>query len=148
LANPYNSKISFTTNFLSIPFLANTLADQHYAQRNRQGRQAAFLARMKKENPEEDFFGIGVDEKTAVCIGGDGLAKVFGTNKAYFLKTLSTPEICLPNQPLQWYNNQQALSVNIVSGTAEGTNTFSLSDWTIAADEYWYVENGILKIKN
>jgi cyanophycinase len=148
LANPFNSKISFTNNFLSIPFLGNTLADQHYAQRNRQGRQAAFLARLKKENPEKDFYGIGVDEKTAVCIDENGLAKVLGTNKSYFIKTLSTPEVCLPNQPLQWFTNQQALSVNVLNGTVEGINTFSLVNWTISADEYWYVENGVLKINN
>ena len=148
LANPFNSKISFTNNFLSIPFLSNTLADQHYSQRGRRGRQVAFLALLKKENSEEDFYGIGVDEKTAVCIDENGLAKVLGTNKAFFMKTLSSPEICLPNQLLHWYNNQQALSVKILNGTATGTHTFSLTDWTTDADEYWYVEEGVFKIKN
>src|SRR5699024_10200252 len=44
LANPYNTRMTLYANdFLATPYLNNLIADQHFSQRNREGRLVAFL---------------------------------------------------------------------------------------------------------
>jgi cyanophycinase len=148
LNNPYHSFVSLSSGFLSTPFLTDVVADQHYAQRNRQGRHVAFLARMKKDLGIEEPKGIGVDEKTAVCIDASGQATVFGSGHAYFLKANTLPEQCITGQPLEWIKNEDAIQVNIISGSAAGTSAFNLSAWPAEPDQFWWVDNGQLKTKN
>ncbi|HEU5290222.1 MAG TPA: cyanophycinase, partial [Cyclobacteriaceae bacterium] len=45
LNNPYDSTVSLSKSFMRTPFLENTIADQHYSQRERHGRHVTFLAR-------------------------------------------------------------------------------------------------------
>jgi cyanophycinase len=144
LANPYNTLVSVSESFIQAPFLENTLADQHYAQREREGRQVVFLARMKKDLGVAQPKGIGVDEKTAVCIDHEGNATVFGSSKAYFLQATSIPETCSNNQPLTWKADGNAIGVHVFQGSSAGTTAFNLSTWP-AATIFWSVENGVLK---
>jgi cyanophycinase len=147
LANPYDPLVSLSSGFIQAPFLEHTLADQHYSQRERQGRLVAFLARMEKDFAIAAPKGIGVDEKTAVCIDKEGNATVMGTNKAYFLRSENSgPEICETNQPLTWDRNAQAIQVFVYTASASGTNAFNLTSWPTVPSEYWYVQNGVLKI--
>ena len=61
-----------------------------------------------------DAKGIAVDEKTAVCIEANGDARVFGTNKAFFIATSDkSPETMLPDTPLHWNQNQKAIKVYV-----------------------------------
>lgn len=143
LANPYNPLVSLSESFIQAPFLENTLADQHYAQREREGRQVAFLARLKKDFGVAQPKGIGVDERTAVCIDHEGNATVFGSSKAYFLQASSMPETCANNQPLTWKAAGNAVGVHTFQGSPAGTVAFNLSAWP-AAGNFWYVENGAL----
>jgi cyanophycinase len=146
LANPYDERVSLSKSFIRLPLLRDIITDQHYSQRKRQGRHIAFIARMKKDMGL-DAKGIAVDEKTAVCIDVNGDAKVFGTNKAFFIAAGSNnPETCSPGTPLQWHQNQKALQVYIFNGSKEGTTAFNLLKWpTKKPNQYWYVENGVLK---
>lgn len=59
--------------------LEGAVVDQHFAQRGRIGRLLSALA----QNP--DVLGIGLDEDTALAVGGDGVAEVVGTNTVTFL---------------------------------------------------------------
>jgi cyanophycinase len=146
LANPYDERVSLSKSFIRLPLLRDVITDQHYSQRKRQGRHIAFIARMKKDMGI-DAKGIAVDEKTAVCIDVNGDTKVFGTNKAFFIAAGSNnPEICSPGSPLQWYQNQKALQVHIFNGSKEGTTAFNILKWPGKnPNQYWYVENGVLK---
>jgi len=148
LNNPYHSFVSLSSGFLSTPFLTDVVADQHYAQRNRQGRHVAFLARMKKDLGIEEPKGIGVDEKTAVCIDATGQATVFGQGSAYFLRATSLPEQCNNGQALGWTQNENAIHVTIIPGSTSGTSAFNLSEWPANPDQFWWVDNGQLKTKN
>lgn len=145
LKNPYDSLVSLSKSFITVSYLKNTIADQHYTARARQGRHVTFLARMIKDFNMKVARGIGVDEKTAVCIDKNGDAKIFGSGNAYFMQSTSVPETCEANRPLTWSNGKTALKVIIVAGSTHGTPAFNLLTWPTGPTQYWYVEQGILK---
>lgn len=113
LANPYAREITLhKQDFVDAPLLKNVLIDQHFSQRERQGRMLTFLGRIMTDWKLEPR-GIAVDEKTAVCIDENGVAQVMGENKAWFLKTDATkpPESLAANQSLTWNHNGKAVWV-------------------------------------
>ena len=145
LNNPYDTLVSLSKSFISVPLLKNTIADQHYVKRDRLGRHVAFMARMITDFSVPQPKGIGVDEKTAVCIDQDGNAIVMGSGEAYFLISHSVPEKCKPGEPLQWNKNNYSIRAFIIQGTEPGAKTFNLSAWPATGEqERWYVEAGEL----
>ncbi len=146
LANPYDPLMSLSKSFLQIPMLTNTIADQHYSQRDRHGRHVAFMARMMTDFSLPEIKGIGVDEQTAVCIDANGELKIFGKNKAFFiLSNDNAPEKCEASAPLTWQAGDKALKVFIYSGSSGGTNAFNLHTWPEIPTQFWSVKNGVLK---
>ncbi|MVM40821.1 cyanophycinase [Spirosoma sp. HMF3257] len=148
LANPYNKRVAMRRNdFLKQPLLVNTITDMHYSTRNRQGRHLAFMARAATDWAIQPR-GIGVDEKTAVCVTPDGNVSVFGQGNAYFLQaTKKKPELCKQNQPLTWHRKGKAVHVTIIAGSVEGITGFNLTSFqsiTQAKSEYWSVDSGVL----
>lgn len=149
LANPFDKRVSLgNRDFLTQPLLANVLTDQHYTARNRQGRHLVFLARARADW-NVGARGIGVDEKTAVCVLPDGTALVFGQGNAYFLMPApAKPERLQPGQPLTWHGTGQAVHVTVVPGSATGVTGFNVETFRGADSlktEYWLVENGVFK---
>ncbi|WP_179830240.1 cyanophycinase [Spirosoma fluviale] len=149
LENPYDKRVDLRRDdFLKQPLLANTITDMHYAARDRQGRHLVFMARAVRDWGLKTR-GIGVDEKTAVCIAPDGKVIVFGKGNAYFLKAgKRKPEVCEKNQPLTWSRKGKAVSVTTVAGSGEGTFGFNLTTFRSdnnAATAYWFVEAGVRK---
>jgi cyanophycinase len=147
LANPYSPLVTLGhDDFISIPYLQNTITDQHFSQRGREGRLVAFMARMSKDLQKVPF-GIASDEKTAVCVDENGIAKVFGTNNALFLQqTALGPENCISGIPLTWNQGRQAVKVYRIAGSASGNGSFDLNNYTDASGGNWlyyYVETGI-----
>jgi cyanophycinase-like exopeptidase len=158
LANPYhvNSINIRSEQFISHPLLGNTITDTHFDNRTRAGRIVSFLARMAKDsnvNPR----GIACNERTAVCVTPDGIARVFGINNndntfAYFIQTNcllpeSMPEICESEQNLHWVKENEAMKVYRIKGDQTGSNTFNISTWLSGeGGEWfnWYVNDGEL----
>ncbi|CAM3439778.1 Secretion system C-terminal sorting domain-containing protein [Flavobacterium longum] len=145
--NPFHANMTIgQDDFLQIPLLANVITDTHYDNPDRRGRHAAFLARLKVNNSR--VFGIACNEYVAVCIGTDGIARVFGDYPAYEefayfiqsncnLATDSVPEVCAPNTPLTWDFDGQALQVYKVPGTMHGSNFFNITDWNSGSGGSW-----------
>jgi len=146
LPDPYISQVSITKSFIQIPILEDIIADQHYTQRERHGRHVTFLARLGKDFGIKNPKGIGVDEKTAVCIDAEGNATVFGKNNAYFITTLTAPDVCEAKKPLQWKGKKGAMQVFVFAATDKGTPAFNLKRWPKSnPDQLWSVENGVLQ---
>ena len=150
LANPYNSLVTLQRdNFMDTPFMANTITDTHFNNPDRRGRLVTFMAKMSKDF---DILprGIGIEEKTVVCIQPNGVAKVFGKGYAFFCQQNSalqgSPETCLAGSKLDWNRNKQAVKCYQVEGTSTGSNTFDLSSWSPGAtgvlSQYYYVDKG------
>jgi cyanophycinase-like exopeptidase len=142
-----------SNDFLQAPFLQNTITDSHYSQRKRQGRHLIFMARMMLDAKINKVRGIGIDEATAICVDENGVGKVFGKNYAYFLKSeKQLPETCKPASPFSWYNNQQAVQVQKLQATMDGSNTFNLKKWKSkqvnSVPFFYFVKDGVLDSSN
>lgn len=150
LGDPYHANLMLGRgDFLETPFLSNTITDTHFAERNRQGRLVAFLARMRQDWNLTTARGIGVGERTAVAIDATGMAQVFGSGTAYFVtpNTLTGPEQCVAGKPLRWVADKKAIRVIGIQGNAQGTGTFNLSTWatpTGTTPTFWYVDEGVV----
>jgi len=157
LSNPYNNKVRIgVDDFLQVPFLQDVITDSHYDNPDRRGRQSVFLARLKTDM-DLNVKGIACNEYVAVCIGNDGIAHVYGDYPnyeefAYFIQANCANEQnienCMPNQPLTWSYNGQALKVYKVPGTMNGSNYFDLNNWEAAEGsggswQNWSVNNGV-----
>ncbi len=142
LANPYAQKVTLAReDFLTAPFLQNVVTDQHFSQRDRQGRTAVFLGRIMKDWNKTPL-AITVDERTAVCIDETGMATVTGSNKAFFLKTEAgkTPETFTSGAPVTWNREGKALLVTAVSAAAN--NKFNMNSFepenSAGVEKFWW----------
>lgn len=155
LSNPYHPNLTISTDFVSVPLLENVTTDTHFDDPDRKGRLVTFLARQVTDYGHRAF-GIACDEYTAVCIDGNGIAKVYGgyptyDDNAYFLQANCVeplgPETCSPSTPLTWNRNQAAVKVYALKGTASGLYQLDLNDWETGTGgnwQHWYAENGSL----
>lgn len=154
LNNPYNSDITlYNDDFLTAPFLDNIITDQHFSQRERQGRTMVFLARIIQDWDKTPN-AIAVDEATAVCIDENGMAEVVGDNHAFFMRASADkkPAVIAANQPLTWNYSGEAVAVTSINGQSDG-NQFDLVNFQVVSDtgvslEWWSVENGNIYIKD
>ncbi|MBX2923311.1 MAG: cyanophycinase [Chitinophagaceae bacterium] len=149
LNNPFHPTVTIYNNdFLHAPWLKTVLSDQHYSERTREGRHVAFMARIIADHSVFPK-GIAPDERTAVCINGNGMATVIGEGKAYFILSRSKPEQCIAGKPLEWNMYKKALQVYEIPGTPAGSGHFSIVDFdekkaTGGSWHWWWVEKGIL----
>lgn len=122
LADPYNRLVTLTRDFVDIPVLTNTLGDPHFMERDRMGRDLAFMCRVYNNGWSTTPRGIEVDEQTALLVEKGGNSYVVGSGFVYFLKTRGAPEVCAPKTPLTYRN------VNIYRIDARGG--FDLPTWS------------------
>lgn len=156
LSNPYDKRITLRRDLLRHNYLLNTITDTHYDNPDRRGRHMVFLARMTEELAKNGFLarGIGVEEKTAVCVESDGRAFVYGSNSAHFLtqtRLSDIPEELKSNTALDWYRSRKAVGVYKITGTSTGNRYFNLRDWTTGSGgswSYYYVDRGRLGTAN
>lgn len=161
LQDPYRSEVTLYQNdFLQPPYLQQVITDQHYLQRNREGRSVVFLGRILKDWGVAAN-AIAVDERTAVCIDKDGTAKVMGLSSAtrpfsyaYFITTSEKrpPEQIAAGKPLHWNQGQQALVVYEIAASEDGNGQFPVASFdmnkaTGGKKYWWWVENGVLNKK-
>ena len=154
---PYSTSVVVdSTSFLHVPYLERVVTDTHYDDPDRKGRHTVFLARALTDYGLVTR-GIACEEYTAVCIDETGTAKVFGEypdyeDVAYFIVpncelANPMPEVCAPNNALEWNHDGNALKVYEVNGTTNGINTFDLNTWGTGQGGtwmHWHVIEGIL----
>lgn len=69
------------STFLSTGFMQSIITDTHFAERDRMGRLATFMADLSSPITE-----VGVDEDTSIFIRADGTSIVDGDNSVYVLR--------------------------------------------------------------
>lgn len=121
LADPYNRRVILDRDFLTLPNMGNIIADGHLDSRDRMGRLVTFLARIVQDGWSAEAKGIGIDVETAIAVE-NGMASLFGSGDAYFLRTPGMPEVCQSRTPLTFRN----LSVQRLSGSG----TFNVKNWS------------------
>ena len=88
LSNPLGSLIDIDTTFLKL--VPNTLFDTHFIERGRFGRLIAMVFK-SAVNFGVDILGVGIDDRTAICIDSTGIGTVMGSGAvAFFQKDEST----------------------------------------------------------
>lgn len=75
----------FTLEDDFIDVLSNTIADTHFAERGRLPRLISMLAYWEKHQNAQGTLGVGVDDKTALCIDTNGIGTVYGTGATSFV---------------------------------------------------------------
>ncbi|MEO8233234.1 MAG: Type 1 glutamine amidotransferase-like domain-containing protein [Ignavibacteriota bacterium] len=73
LRNPFYNRMKFENNFLNL--VPNVLFDTHFTERARQGRLIAMIYN-QHYNSGVDLIGVGIDDRTAICISPDGIGEV------------------------------------------------------------------------
>src|SRR5262245_1372090 len=104
LADPFNRRVSITTDFFHWINLEGTITDQHFQQRDRMGRTLVFIARLIQDGLASSVLSIAVNEETSVVVNRNGLATVMGNGPAFFILGDHTPEVCQPKTPLTYSN--------------------------------------------
>jgi cyanophycinase len=134
LANPYSKNVSLTYDFFRWKHLEDTITDQHFVARDRMGRLLVFLARIIQEGKANPVLGVAVEQKAAVLIDPDGMARVIGSGPAYFILADHKPEVCKRGEPLT-YSNYKFWKV-------ESGGTFDLKNRPVAGYYLRSVEKG------
>lgn len=141
LNDPYHRRVSFTDHFIDIPALKDIITDTHYNNPDRRGRQTGFMARLFNDE-NIPMKGIGVEESTAVCADENGQAKVFGNNRAFFLKANTEqgkPEVCVSGKPLTWNKNKMAVTVYMIKAKPTGYGSANIVDFNnFSGGKYQY----------
>lgn len=107
LANPFNERVTITSDFLEVPHLQDTITDTHFVKRDRQGRLLGFMARILNDGLAKEVRGIAVDERSAGLMEPDGGIRVIGTGRGvYFYRSDKLPEVCAPGKPLTFRDLQ------------------------------------------
>lgn len=82
LRDARTGRISLTSDFLGLS--PGVLFDTHFIERGRIGRLPVMLAQARLAG--RDVVGVGVDPRTAFCIGPDGVAEVIGQGSVTILE--------------------------------------------------------------
>jgi cyanophycinase len=127
LANPFNRYMSFDRDFVTLPILEGLIGDPHFFERDRMGRDLAFMCRIYLTYPKDWSSSswprtISVDEQTALLIDETGKGTVVGDGAVYFMQAPGAPEVCKSNTPLTYKN----IKVHRISGG----DSFDLRLWT------------------
>lgn len=147
LADPFDERMTVQRSTLvNHPLLQNTITDQHFSQRERQGRLMGFLARLKEQSDKSTLRAIAVDEKTALVIDENGVASQMGQANVFLFEEAFSdqdPEVLQPGMPLSWVLGNQAVKVKILG--PEKKETLQINSWDFDWDTFWFVEKGILR---
>jgi cyanophycinase len=112
LQNPYDPSVTIVKNFLTLPYLDNTITDSHFYEHDRMGRLVTFVARVQQDNSlTVPAKGIGVDQDTALLVETQGTpagtATVVAnattdpnTRHVYFVESPGAPTQCKAGSPL------------------------------------------------
>jgi cyanophycinase-like exopeptidase len=107
VADPFETRISFTTGLFAWPALVNTITDTHFAARDRFGRTVVFLARISADRllpGAATVYALGVDEGSAVVVDPGGSATLLtehGSRGAYLVRARAVSQL-RAGEPLQY----------------------------------------------
>ena len=138
LANPYTKYLTLDRDFVSVPELAGMIGDPHFVERDRLGRDLAFLCRISNDGWPGQPRAVAVDAATALEVDSRGTATLVGAGTAYFLRAPGAPQVCQEKQPLT-YLGVQVYRIG-------GGGSFDLTRWRGAGGTAYEVsaENGVL----
>ncbi len=109
MKDPFDPRLTFEDNFLHLELMRGVITDTHFSPRNRLGRLITFLGRVGLTKDKEQRVGLGVDEKTALCVEADGSGRVVTTapeGRVWLVRPTKKPELLASGKPLTFRNVQ------------------------------------------
>jgi cyanophycinase-like exopeptidase len=102
LADPYNSGVTLERDFLHLRWLDGVITDTHFSKRCRLGRLIVFVARINQMQPGGGVIGVGLDERSALLIGPDGIGRLAtgSAGSAWVVQPQRPAAILAAGQPL------------------------------------------------
>ncbi len=103
MSNPFDDRITIDDDFLHLDLMRGIITDTHFTRRNRLGRLIAFLGRIKLKPEHADFVGLGVDERTALCLDSNGKGRVMSKEDnglAWLVTPSKSPDSIESGKPL------------------------------------------------
>ena len=102
LGDPLGPAVTMVGDFLHMPHLAHVVTDTHFNARDRLGRLIAFVAQVRAGG-DPAAIGVGVDEKSALCVEADGTARLFTLEggHAWLVEPVGAPG-AVKGKPLDW----------------------------------------------
>ena len=106
MQNPFDKSITLEKDFLHLDLTRGVLTDTHFTQRARLGRLITFVSRMQADsqpNEKHPVVGIGIDERTTLCVEANGHAHVLSgipDGRAWFVIPEKNPEVIRAGDPL------------------------------------------------
>lgn len=100
LADPHAPAVRVVRSAIGQPELAATLVDQHFRERNREGRLLVFLARMQAETGGAPVYGIGLDERAALVLTNGRFEVSAHEGRGVSFYRLTEPAPTQPGEPL------------------------------------------------
>lgn len=115
MQNPFDKSITLENDFLRLDLMKGVLTDSHFTQRGRLGRLITFLSRTSADNKlpvgnldeNHRIVGIGIDEKTTLCVEANGMARVLSglpDGGAWFVMPEKNAEVLRTGEPLTYQN--------------------------------------------
>ncbi len=103
LADPFDDRVTLDPGMFDIPIIDHLLTDSHFSQRDRLGRLVTFVGRLRAQTPPIELIGVGVDERTALCVEADGTAKIISPDEGTvtLVKLTTPPKTVEPQKPLE-----------------------------------------------
>ncbi|HSP87866.1 MAG TPA: T9SS type A sorting domain-containing protein [Ignavibacteriaceae bacterium] len=148
LIDPFDQSIDIEDNFLNL--MPNILFDQHFIERGRFGRLIAMIFNAKFEMGK-DIVGVGIDDRTAICIEPNGIGTVKGSGAvAIFYKNNLTNFINDPSGytienikcdqlVASWSYDFNSLEISFIPPSAKNVDTsaiinFPLTDFYVTGN--------------
>jgi cyanophycinase-like exopeptidase len=105
MADPFDNRLTFESGLLHLDLMRGIITDTHFSTRKRLGRLITFVARCAAENKVDRLLGVGVDERTALCIEAGGTGRVITTapdGRAWLVFPQQPPEVLAAGKPLTY----------------------------------------------
>lgn len=102
LRDPFDGRVTLRSDFFAFAPLQGVITDSHFAERDRFGRLAVFLARLAASGVSPAPLGVGIDERTALLLDGAGGARVVGGGQVHLLAASEPPAMITAGHPLSW----------------------------------------------
>jgi len=119
LSNPFDERVTVqSSTLINHPLLKGVITDQHFSEREREGRTVVFLARIIEQYGGSGFDthlrAVALDERTALIIDENGEMNIMGENQVSFIYPIEeNPDFVVfsSGEPFTWRTDSFPIGV-------------------------------------
>ena len=150
LSNPFDERVTVQrSSLINHPLLKGVITDQHFSEREREGRTVVFIARIIEQYGGSGFDthlrAVAVDERTALIIDENGEMNIMGENQVSFIYPIEeNPDFVVfsSGEPFTW--GTDSYPIGVFRADQNSVLSFSFLEKPGKWNELWNVQNGQL----